>query len=252
MFFCRVEPVGEPARQPAAQAVGPLVAARPGGHPGRRALEHGHVRGLVGHRRDDASPRSRPSRSPPRACRHSRDLPARTAGGSTRPPKSSRPGQLRVVRVVVVVVARGEVEEARGQLAPARRVLDGDVPQRLVGAPVGGERPWCRSGCAGRSRARRRRGARYSRIASPSAIALSWIHGSKRKPSECMSLSERTPGIAEQVPGAAEVRRAARASRRCVPGHSIFRCAAIEMPEMPAPTISTSNGGSAFVRPCIA
>jgi hypothetical protein len=76
-----------------------------------------------------------------------------------------------------------------------------------------------------RSRARRRR-AEVLADASPSAIALSWIHGSKRKPSECMSLSSARR-IAEQVPRPPSSR--ARASRSVV-GHSIFKCAANEMP----------------------
>ena len=43
----------------------------------------------------------------------------------------------------------------------------------------------------------------YSRIGPPSAMAWRSVHGLNRKPSVCMSESERMPGIAEQVPGAA-------------------------------------------------
>ena len=43
-----------------------------------------------------------------------------------------------IVRVVVVVIARRQIEEAGGQLAPTLRILDREVPPGLVAAPVGG------------------------------------------------------------------------------------------------------------------
>lgn len=132
------DPVGEPRREPAAQALGPLVVARPRGHPGRRALEHGHVRGLLGHGRDQRH------RGRARADHdHALARVVEPLGPELRVDdlagKAADRGQVGLVRLVVVVVARGEVEEAREDFAAAFAVLDLDVPQRLAGAPVGGE-----------------------------------------------------------------------------------------------------------------
>ena len=77
-------------------------------------------------------------------------------------------------------------------------------------------------------------------IDGPSAIDLASVQGLKLNPRVCMSLSLRTPGYRKrsQVPPMSE-----RPSRmvNVRSGHSVCRWYAAPMPEIPAPTISTST-----------
>ena len=89
-----------------------------------------------------ASPRSRRCRSRRPACRRSRGPRASAGGGSTSPPKSLDPGELRRVALVVAVVAAADEEEAAGERHRLARVgaLRLDRPARLLARPLGARR----------------------------------------------------------------------------------------------------------------
>ena len=146
MFLERISLCASFGGQLLADLVGDLVAAGDGADPGRRPLQHRHVRrgsGALGHggherhRRGAAADDDDPLAGVvevvgPELWLHDRA------------PVGVDAGENRLVAVVVVVVARAGVQEVAGE--PARRgravgvlVLQGQRPPRLLGGPVGAD-----------------------------------------------------------------------------------------------------------------
>src|SRR6185295_9432007 len=80
-------------------------------------------------------------------------------------------------------------------------------------------------------------------MAGPSAMAFASGHGRNLKPSVYMSESERMPGYRNRSHVPPTESRASRTAN-VLPGHLSWTWYAAQIPEMPAPTISTSTCSS--------
>ena len=121
--------VGQLGRQPGAQIIGESVLGRPGNHIGRRALEHGHMRCVPGHFRDQgdgggpAADHHHPLAGVVEIGRP--ELRMDDASGEIR-----LAGEVRPVTLSIVVVAGAHVQEGAG-----------DLLDRSLGAALEAHRP---------------------------------------------------------------------------------------------------------------
>ena len=168
--------VGEAIRQQASDELGDRVASRQRDHVARRALQHRHVLGPLGHRRDQGD-RGRAAADHDDALARVVEVGGPVLGVDDLAGEALDALELgRVALVVAVVAGAAEQEVAGKQLAAAViGALDLDRPAGLVARPARRRRPAAGSGSVHRRRTRgRSRGCSRGSAArrrSPSAAS---------------------------------------------------------------------------------